>query len=101
MFRFLIIQTAFTGDVVLATAIAEKLHAHYPGAQIDFLLRKKLDQRTERRLLVHNLLVSAAFGANMLPPWRKSIGFLEVSGCYVRRPDNCIVESKKNGQQLR
>jgi heptosyltransferase-2 len=40
MFRFLIIQTAFTGDVVLATAIAEKLHAHYPGAQIDFLLRK-------------------------------------------------------------
>lgn len=40
MFKFLIIQTAFTGDVVLATAIAEKLHMYYPGAQIDFLLRK-------------------------------------------------------------
>jgi heptosyltransferase-2 len=40
MFKFLIIQTAFTGDVVLATAIAEKLHAHYPGHRIDFLLRK-------------------------------------------------------------
>jgi len=39
MFKFLIIQTAFTGDVVLATAIAEKLHAHYPGHRIDFLLR--------------------------------------------------------------
>jgi len=40
MEKFLVIQTAFTGDVVLATAVAEKLHAFYPGAQIDFLLRK-------------------------------------------------------------
>jgi heptosyltransferase-2 len=38
--KFLVIQTAFIGDVVLATAVAEKLHAFYPGAQIDFLLRK-------------------------------------------------------------
>lgn len=38
--RILIIQTAFIGDVVLATALFEKLHAHYPGAAIDFLLRK-------------------------------------------------------------
>jgi ADP-heptose:LPS heptosyltransferase len=40
MQKFLIIQTAFTGDVVLATAIVEKLHARYPHARIDFLLRK-------------------------------------------------------------
>jgi heptosyltransferase II len=40
MFKFLIIQTAFTGDVVLATAIAEKLHAAYPQSPIDFLVRK-------------------------------------------------------------
>jgi heptosyltransferase-2 len=38
--KFLIIQTAFIGDVVLATGIIEKLHAYFPGAQIDFLLRK-------------------------------------------------------------
>jgi heptosyltransferase-2 len=38
--KFLIIQTAFIGDVVLATALIEKLHAHYPDARIDFLLRK-------------------------------------------------------------
>jgi heptosyltransferase-2 len=37
---FLIIQTAFIGDVVLATALAEKLHQHHPDASIDFLLRK-------------------------------------------------------------
>lgn len=40
MKRFLIIQTAFLGDVVLATALIEKLRKHYPEAQIDFLLQK-------------------------------------------------------------
>lgn len=40
MFKILIIQTAFTGDVVLATALIEKLHTSIPDAKIDFLLRK-------------------------------------------------------------
>lgn len=38
--QFLIIQTAFIGDVVLATGIIEKLHHHYPEAAIDFVVRK-------------------------------------------------------------
>lgn len=38
--KFLIIQTAFIGDVILATALVEKLHQHYPDASIDFMLRK-------------------------------------------------------------
>jgi ADP-heptose:LPS heptosyltransferase len=38
--KFLVIQTAFIGDVVLATGIIEKLHTYFPEAQIDFLLRK-------------------------------------------------------------
>lgn len=38
--KILIIQTAFIGDVVLATALVEKLHAHDPAAEIHFLLRK-------------------------------------------------------------
>ena len=38
--KFLIIQTAFLGDVILATAVVEKLHQRYPDAQIDFVLRK-------------------------------------------------------------
>jgi heptosyltransferase II len=37
---FLIIQTAFIGDVILATALIEKLHRYYPQSQIDFLVRK-------------------------------------------------------------
>ena len=40
MQTILVIQTAFTGDVVLATALIEKLHHFYPDAQIDFLVRK-------------------------------------------------------------
>ncbi|MEM9025193.1 MAG: glycosyltransferase family 9 protein, partial [Bacteroidota bacterium] len=40
MKQFLIIQTAFIGDVILATPVIEKLHRHYPEARIDFLLRK-------------------------------------------------------------
>lgn len=40
MKKFLVIQTAFIGDVVLATGIIEKLHQFYPQAAIDFLVRK-------------------------------------------------------------
>lgn len=36
----LIIQTAFLGDVILATAMIEKLHSYYPAAMIDMLVRK-------------------------------------------------------------
>lgn len=38
--QFLVIQTAFIGDVVLATGIIEKLHTYFPDAAIDFLVRK-------------------------------------------------------------
>ncbi len=37
--QFLVIQTAFLGDAVLVTGILEKLHAHYPDAAIDLVVR--------------------------------------------------------------
>ncbi len=37
--KILIIQTASLGDVILATPLIEKLHAYYPKARIDFLLK--------------------------------------------------------------
>jgi ADP-heptose:LPS heptosyltransferase len=40
MKRILIIQTAFIGDVILATPLIEKLKRFYPKSEIDFLLRK-------------------------------------------------------------
>lgn len=38
--KFLVIQTASIGDVILATAVIEKLHIFYPDAKIDILVKK-------------------------------------------------------------
>jgi ADP-heptose:LPS heptosyltransferase len=38
--KFLVIQTAFIGDVVLATGLCEKLHNRFPNAEIHILVRK-------------------------------------------------------------
>jgi heptosyltransferase-2 len=55
--KFLIIQTAFIGDVVLATGLIEKIHQHYPDAHIDFLLRKGNEGLLQNHPLLHELLV--------------------------------------------
>ncbi len=38
--KFIVIQTAFIGDAILATALLEKLHSVFTSARIDFLIRK-------------------------------------------------------------
>jgi heptosyltransferase-2 len=38
--RFLLIQTSFIGDVILATPLIEKLKRHFPGATVDLFIRK-------------------------------------------------------------
>jgi len=55
--KFLVIQTAFIGDVVLATALIEKLHAHYPNAQVDFLLRKGNESLLAGHPFLHEVLI--------------------------------------------
>jgi ADP-heptose:LPS heptosyltransferase len=55
--KFLIIQTAFIGDVVLATPLIEKLHACFPEAQIDFLLRKGNEQLLAGHPHIHRVLI--------------------------------------------
>jgi heptosyltransferase II len=54
---FLIIQTAFIGDVVLATALIEKLHQYYPNANIDFLLRKGNEGLLKAHPLLREVLI--------------------------------------------
>src|SRR5258706_16049953 len=54
---FLIIQTAFIGDVILATGLIEKLHQHYPDASIDFLLRKGNEGLLTGHPLLRNVLI--------------------------------------------
>jgi heptosyltransferase-2 len=55
--RILLIQTAFTGDVVLATPVAEKLHRYFPEAQIDFLVRKGNESLLTGHPFVREVLV--------------------------------------------
>lgn len=57
MQKFLVIQTAFIGDVVLATALIEKLHAYYPDAQIDFLVRKGNETLLTGHPFLHQVLI--------------------------------------------
>jgi heptosyltransferase-2 len=57
MQRILVIQTAFTGDAVLATGILEKLHVTFPGAEIDFMIRKGNESLFNRHPVIHKLWV--------------------------------------------
>jgi lipopolysaccharide heptosyltransferase II len=57
MKKILVIQTAFLGDVVLATALIEKLKAHYPDAQLDFLLRKGNESLLQGHPYLNRVLV--------------------------------------------
>jgi len=57
MKKFLVIQTAFIGDVVLATGIIEKLHRFYPEAEIDFLVRKGNEGLLTDHPFLHKVLV--------------------------------------------
>ncbi len=55
--KFLIIQTAFIGDVVLATSLVEKLHLLHPDSQIDFLLRKGNESLLSNHPFLHEVLI--------------------------------------------
>jgi heptosyltransferase-2 len=55
--KFLIIQTAFIGDVILATAVLEKLHKFYPGAQIDLLVQKGNESLFDGHPFLTNVIV--------------------------------------------
>ena len=53
--QILIIQTAFIGDVVLATSVAEKLHHHFPKASIDFCIRSGYEELFDQHPFVRSV----------------------------------------------
>jgi heptosyltransferase-2 len=55
--RILIIQTAFIGDVVLATPLAEALHNSFKDAKIDFLVRKGSESLFKQHPFLNRILV--------------------------------------------
>lgn len=63
MQKILVIQTAFIGDVVLATPVVEQLCAHFPERAVDVLVRKGNEE-----LFAHHPRVRAVL------TWQKSTG---------------------------
>ena len=61
--RFLLIQTAFIGDVILATALLEQLHRAVPDARIDLLVRKGNESLLAGHPFLNELLIWDKKGA--------------------------------------
>ena len=55
--KFLVIQTAFIGDTILASAVIEKLSRYYPDGTIDFVLRKGNEGLFNQDPRLHNIYV--------------------------------------------
>jgi heptosyltransferase-2 len=57
MKKILVIQTAFIGDVVLATAMIENLHQQWPEAKIDILVRKGNESLFQAHPFLNQVLI--------------------------------------------
>jgi heptosyltransferase-2 len=57
MQKILVIQTAFIGDVVLATALLESLHQQYPQAAIDVVVRQGNEPLFNEHPFINELIV--------------------------------------------
>lgn len=57
MKKILIIQTAFIGDVILATGLIEKLKQNFQDAEIDMLVRKGNESLLQNNPHLRNLLI--------------------------------------------
>ncbi|MFM1999626.1 MAG: hypothetical protein RL204_1573, partial [Bacteroidota bacterium] len=57
MNKILVIQTAFIGDVILATGVLESLHSAFPQAQIDFLVRKGNEALVKEHPFLNEVIV--------------------------------------------
>lgn len=53
----LVIQTAFTGDAILGTALLEALHARFPEARLSYLVRKGNEGLFADHPYLHEVLV--------------------------------------------
>jgi len=57
MRRILVIQTAFIGDVVLATALLASLHLAFPNALIDIVVRKGNESLFDGHPFIHKVFI--------------------------------------------
>jgi ADP-heptose:LPS heptosyltransferase len=67
---FLLIQTAFIGDVILATALLEQVHQQWPDAQIDVLVRKGNESLLANHPFLNQVLVWDKKGSKYKGLWQ-------------------------------
>ncbi|MBC3787864.1 glycosyltransferase family 9 protein [Spirosoma utsteinense] len=68
--RFLIIQTAFIGDVILTTALLEQIRAVQPDARLDVLVRKGNESLLAGHPLLNEVLTWDKKNAKYRDLWR-------------------------------
>jgi ADP-heptose:LPS heptosyltransferase len=68
--KILLIQTAFIGDVILATALLEKLHTYFPEAKIDCMVRKGNESLLANHPFLHQVLVWDKQGGKYKNWWK-------------------------------
>lgn len=88
MNNILIIQTAFIGDVILATPIIEKLSEFYPEAKIDFLLRKGNENLLNQHPKINKVLVWTKGG-------RKYRSLFQVINLVRSRNYDCVINVQR------
>jgi ADP-heptose:LPS heptosyltransferase len=68
--RILVIQTAFIGDAILATALLETLHHDFPEAKLDFLVRRGNESLFKHHPFLNDVLVWDKKAAGFLGKYR-------------------------------
>lgn len=81
--QILVIQTAFIGDVILATSLLETLHLGLPGVEIDIAVRKG----NETLFLEHPFL------RNVLIWDKKEVNTKAFSSCFNVFANNATIMS--------
>lgn len=86
--NILVIQTAFTGDVILATSMLEKLHAAFPAARISMLVRAGNETLFDDHPFLNEVLV-----------WNKKqdklLNLVRMMAAVRRRKFDCVVNAHR------
>jgi heptosyltransferase-2 len=67
--KVLIIQTAFIGDVILATSIAEKWHEYYPESTLDMVVKKGNESLFKNHPYLHRVVTLDKTGGKWAALW--------------------------------
>ncbi|MFA7274878.1 MAG: glycosyltransferase family 9 protein [Crocinitomicaceae bacterium] len=104
MKKILVIQTAFLGDVILATPLAENLKLTFPEAEIHFLVKKGNESLLMNHRSIHKVWVFDKKNGKMRNMWTLAKSFRQEGFDLVfnlhRFASSGIIAALSNGKQL-